>query len=782
MVDMNSDHIFEVPDTPDRIQQPTCPVSSSAATRGITAVNIFEVPDTPDRVQLPKYPVSSSAATRGITRMRGDPSPNRIMKFKIKNYSSNQGQSSRGSATGELRAPLATGDLFKQAEVARLLPEAKQSPPKLDRATGKSVVNGYGARTLGLGQSSSISNNMISGAGVSGNSCQIREGKFSHRDASRRNMDFLGVGSSLPTMPVGKPQNRAKSSTSNGLKEAVGTDDFSQSSPTGDKREAVNFKGTAGLSSLTPCDVPNKHVGQRKWVRNGFISPSNIVQRNLKADEKQEMCSTSGVLHRPDPRADVSHEGNIIDLTDSPTVTRKGNTATDRLITRNVGSLVPQGANQASSSNCSEGFNNKGKEIIHDLMHTERSGEDNTMRVCPRGVVDSSVVNGDISGISSQQGWRRTHNHTSKLSRSLLDTMTTSCGIESGSSGPSNQGHETAVGDSNNSFSAATTTRSTSGTTKISKGKRKLTSSSYYPGDSSSSLHEHSGSCLASSDTTAGRNHTTVCHDTPVIDIDNLYSPEVRPHLRGNHHGTSIGPNISAQLEADEMLARQLQEQLYNETPRVAPREDIDAIVAMSLQHEEDAVRTSRPVRRFQNETPRVAPREDIDAIVAMSLQHEEDAVRTSRPVRRFQNDTRAARASRSSAAQRAIRARYETAISDMRNAAPITLGLRAMIPGYPGLRIQPNIDLNDYDALLALDENNHQHTGASESQINNLPQSVFQSASTEEPCAVCLENPSVGDTIRTLPCFHKFHKDCIDEWLRRKKLCPVCKCGITRS
>jgi hypothetical protein len=36
----------------------------------------------------------------------------------------------------------------------------------------------------------------------------------------------------------------------------------------------------------------------------------------------------------------------------------------------------------------------------------------------------------------------------------------------------------------------------------------------------------------------------------------------------------------------------------------------------------------------------------------------------------------RAARASRSSAAQRAIRARYETAISDMRNAAPITLGL----------------------------------------------------------------------------------------------------------
>lgn len=35
MVDINPDHIFEVPDTPDRIQQSTCPVSSPAARRGI---------------------------------------------------------------------------------------------------------------------------------------------------------------------------------------------------------------------------------------------------------------------------------------------------------------------------------------------------------------------------------------------------------------------------------------------------------------------------------------------------------------------------------------------------------------------------------------------------------------------------------------------------------------------------------------------------------------------------------------------------------------------------
>ncbi|RYR66546.1 hypothetical protein Ahy_A03g012562 [Arachis hypogaea] len=61
---------------------------------------------------------------------------------------------------------------------------------------------------------------------------------------------------------------------------------------------------------------------------------------------------------------------------------------------------------------------------------------------------------------------------------------------------------------------------------------------------------------------------------------------------------------------------------------------------------------------------------------------------------------------------------------------------------------------------LLALDEQNHQHTGASSNQINSLPESTIQNDNFAEACAIFLETPGKGEIIRHLPCLHKFHKD----------------------
>lgn len=50
-----------------------------------------------------------------------------------------------------------------------------------------------------------------------------------------------------------------------------------------------------------------------------------------------------------------------------------------------------------------------------------------------------------------------------------------------------------------------------------------------------------------------------------------------------------------------------------------------------------------------------------------------------------------------------------------------------------------------------------------------------------ERKCMVCLELFTAGEDLRILPCLHRYHKDCIDQWLARNRHCPVCKHDITQ-
>jgi len=54
------------------------------------------------------------------------------------------------------------------------------------------------------------------------------------------------------------------------------------------------------------------------------------------------------------------------------------------------------------------------------------------------------------------------------------------------------------------------------------------------------------------------------------------------------------------------------------------------------------------------------------------------------------------------------------------------------------------------------------------------------QSSQADQRCSICLSDYETGDVVKTLPCFHMFHQNCIDAWLRTNDTCPICKYQIT--
>ncbi|XP_010545287.1 PREDICTED: E3 ubiquitin-protein ligase At4g11680 [Tarenaya hassleriana] len=81
---------------------------------------------------------------------------------------------------------------------------------------------------------------------------------------------------------------------------------------------------------------------------------------------------------------------------------------------------------------------------------------------------------------------------------------------------------------------------------------------------------------------------------------------------------------------------------------------------------------------------------------------------------------------------------------------------------------------------------------GASDEQISILPSWKYKRMdngfasdpsvdATEDPeCCICLAKYKDKEEVRELPCSHRFHLKCVDQWLRIISCCPLCKQDLT--
>ncbi|KAJ1701971.1 hypothetical protein LUZ63_001750 [Rhynchospora breviuscula] len=494
------------------------------------------------------------------------------------------------------------------------------------------------------------------------------------------------------------------------------------------------------IPGQTRLNSPPRRVGQRLLVRNGAMAPSNIAMRNIALNSG----TTRGGLNAPmvgeefkkgstvrDNKGKGMLDVNVCDV-DIQEISpdQSGSSLPPRPVRRRF--LVRNGVIAPSNIAQRTGAFNGGitGEDANAPMVSEVEADSKVTvlqpsAVMPRGSgehgprpagsqsVGGSVENSFLTEIVADDGLIRSRREFGATTSSTSSWRTT----HSNRLGPFNQ---TSTGRSRpnpavSTMSIPVTARPISGglTSANSTGGigvqpmqrgRIVTLASLHRGESSSTtrnLRTQPTNVTAVARARGRNSQARGVVARPVIDLEEIQSPTAAQ---------------AQQLAHDEMIARQLQEELYNEVPVDWSMEEMDAYIAMSLQREENAMRAT-PIRR------------------------------------------RASQAERST--------QFRTAALHVRN----NVVLQAQ-------QMHRDFNPDDYEALLALDENNHQHTGASTRQINSLPESVVKSVNFED-CAVCLMTPSVGEKIRHLPCLHKFHKDCIDLWLQRKKECPICKCSI---
>ncbi|EOA30992.1 hypothetical protein CARUB_v10014137mg [Capsella rubella] len=91
------------------------------------------------------------------------------------------------------------------------------------------------------------------------------------------------------------------------------------------------------------------------------------------------------------------------------------------------------------------------------------------------------------------------------------------------------------------------------------------------------------------------------------------------------------------------------------------------------------------------------------------------------------------------------------------------------------------------YEELLALgDIVGTESRGLSADTIASLTSKRYKDGDnqngTNESCVICRLDYEVDDDLILLPCKHSYHSECINNWLKINKVCPVCSAEVSTS
>lgn len=643
---------------------------------------VIEVPDTPERAAFSRSVVESSSRNRGIDDKPS--SSNGYLEPVIRTYSRQKKKSDSHAFNRNGITPVDDEFFFSQARMARVMSDIP------DARTTHSSNSSAKPKVIDLSHGSPIR-------------CRNSTSK-EEKDVTRlrgRNQ-ITGYGK-LGVRPSTSMEGLSKEHRAS-LSSVVENHDIEIGDGPGKVSQSIIKRAELRTEGLV---LHPKNTGHRKLVRNGCISPSNIAR--IKNDAKAKRINEGSV------KISNSNSSQFIDC---------------------------------SSSECRTIDKGKGKEVMNDefvLSSQHVVAVSPYRRSCLMPHKEVTIISDMDHDTSRIQIGGCEETHVLMGSSSILPSPHAACISESGRL--SSFKSEIAKGGEETTRQSGQSITRVEGCLKLDSdalqltGKRKINFTHSNAGECSSSTVDRSRriSCDRTSlkplDQGSRRSRKSVRVDTglvPIVEIDELDTNTQEE----NHELSDESIARSMQLESDEVLARQLQEQFFLESPPVGALEG-EALLPALLGRPRFYHSPTRPTARARTENRPFLLRRNISRS-SMSLEERLNFLEALEEALEYANG-------------------FEI----------------------PSHFLERDFNENDYEMLLALDENNH-HVGASEGQINNLPQSLFQNTDSEEACAICLETPSVGEAIRHLPCLHKFHKDCIDPWLRRKRSCPICKCGIT--